>query len=462
MSNRLRLKHSLYKLLLTPLGTPMSFIFSSSRSYLFLIALATHCTITVAQAQPGTATAPAVRIATIHATEKGLSRLVEQPAQVDAYAVAPLYAKVSGYVDKVHVEIGQPVKAGQILVSIAAPELQAELKQKQALVLQSTAVIEQAKSAIEVAEYHEQTAKAQTEELAALVDKAKAEMTRFKSEFERMTQLAASNAVPAKVRDEVQSQYNSAEANVTAATAKLKTGSALIAESKAKTLAAKADLRAAEAKKAVADAEVEQVKAQLAYAEVTAPFDGSISHRSVDQGHLVSGSTSGNTKPLITIVQTDRLRVTVDVPEIESGYLTPGNPVTMRFPALSNQTVAAKVTRVAAAIDADTRTLRAEIELDNRESKLRPGLFAHAVITVAQREKCLVLPASAILVDAGKSYCFCVRGGSIARIPLELGLRAGNEVEVISGLTVTDEVIPKNPANYTVGQTADVIPAAAK
>jgi RND family efflux transporter MFP subunit len=280
--------------------------------------------------------------------------------------------------------------------------------------------------------------------------------------LERITQLAASNSVPAKVRDEVQSQFNSAAANVTAAAAKLKTGSALIAESKAKTVAAKADLRAAEAKHAVAEAEVEQLKALLAYTEMAAPFDGSISHRAADQGHLVSGSTGGNAKPLITIVQTDRLRVTVDVPEIESGYLAPGNPVTMRFPALSNQTVTAKVTRVAAAIDADTRTLRAEIELDNAESKLRPGLFAHAVITVAEREKCLVLPVSAILVEAGKSSCLCVRNGVITRVPLELGLRAGSEVEVLSGLTTADNVVPKNPANYTVGQAAEVIPPATK
>jgi HlyD family secretion protein len=440
----------------------MSIRFNMCRSSLLALALTALVSVIVAQAPLGPGAAPAIRIATIHPVEKSLSRLVEQPAQVDAYAVAPLYAKVSGYVDKVHVEIGQTVKAGKVLVSIASPELQAELKQKQALVLQAAAVVEQAQSAIEVAQYMEQTAQAQTEELAALVQKAKAETTRYKSEFERMTQLAASNAVPNKVRDEVQSQYNSAEANVTAATAKLKTGAALIAESKAKSLAAKADLRAAEAKRAVADADVEQTKALLAYTEMAAPFDGSISHRAVDQGHLVSGNTGGNAKPLIVIVQTDRLRVTVDVPEIESGYLASGNPVTMRFPALSNQTVTAKVTRVAAAIDADTRTLRAEIELDNAESKLRPGLFAHAVITVAQREKCLVLPTSAILVDAGKSYCLCVRGGVITRTPLELGLRAGSEIEVISGITVTDDIVPKNPANYTAGQAAEVIPPAAK
>lgn len=407
--------------------------------------------------------APAImRIVTIQPAEKGLQRVVEQPAQVEAYAIAPLYAKIGGYVDKVPIEIGQVVKEGTVLLTISSPELVADFKQKESLVKQADAALDQAQAAIDVAAAMEKTAAAQTEELAALVAKAKAELTRTKSELDRMTQLVATNSVPTKVRDEALGHFQAAEANVSAAEAKAKTGTALIDEAKAKAASAQADKRAAEAKQAVAAADLALAKAMLAYTEVRAPFDGAIAQRAVDPGHLVSAASANSGKPLLTIVQTDRLRVAVDVPESESGFLTPGDPLTIRFPALGNLSVTDKVTRVAAALDTNTRTLRAEIELPNTEGKLKPGLFAHALITVAEREKCLVLPVSAVATDAGKSYCLGIQGGVIAKIPVELGLRAGNEVEIVQGIKKTDQIIPKNLSNYTVGQPAEAILPAAK
>lgn len=414
------------------------------------------CTLTMSSALQ--AQAPAIRVATIHPAEKALLRVVEQPAQVEPYAVAPLYAKVAGYVDKVDAEIGQVVEKDKVLLTIFSPELKADLKQKEALVLQADSVVEQAEAAVAVSKAMQDTASAQADELLALVEKAQADLARYKSELDRMNQLVSTNAVPAKVRDEVQSQFQSAEATVKATQAKAKTGTVLIAEAKSKLLAAEADLRAAKAKRDVAIAARDLANVLLDYTEVRAPFAGEISLRSVDTGHLVSGTTSGTAKPLLTIVQSDRLRIIVDVPEVESGYLAAGNPVTIRFPALGNKAVTTTVTRVAAAIATDTRTLRAEIELPNTDGKFKPGLFAHALITVAAREKCLVLPTSAILTDAGKTYCMSVQKGAITRVPVELGLRAGNEVEILSGLTTADDVIAKNPANYTVGQAAEVLP----
>ncbi len=403
-----------------------------------------------------------LRIATIQPAEKALQRTVEQPAQVEAYAIAPLYAKIGGYVDKVPVEIGQVVKAGTVLLTISSPELVADFKQKESLVKQAEAALDQARAAIDVAAAMEKTAAAQTEELAAFVAKAKAELTRTKSELDRMTQLVATNSVPNKVRDEALGHFQAAEANVSAAEAKAKTGTALIDEAKAKAASAQADKRAAEAKQAVVAADLDLAKAMLAYTELRAPFDGAIAQRAVDPGHLVSAASANSGKPLLTIVQTDRLRVTVDVPESESGFLSPGDPLTIRFPALGNMTLTDKVTRVAAALDTNTRTLRAEIELPNTEGKLKPGLFAHALITVAEREKCLVLPVSAVAAEGGKTYCLGIQGGVIAKLPVELGLRAGNEVEILEGVKKTDQIIPKNLSNYTVGQPAEAIPAAAK
>jgi HlyD family secretion protein len=436
------------------MNTPMNTMFAT-RLHLWklglLLCALTTCASTRAQA-------PAIRVATIHPTEKALLRVVEQPAQVEPYAVAPLYAKVAGYVDKVDAEIGQVVEKDKVLLTINSPELKADLKQKDALVLQAQSFVEQAEAAVAVSKAMQETATAQADELLALVEKAQADLARYKSELDRMNQLVSTNAVPAKVRDEVLNQFQAAEASVKATQAKAKTGTVMIAEAKSKLLAAEADERAAKAKLEVANAARDLAKVLLDYTEVRAPFAGEISLRAVDTGHLVSGTPGGTAKPLLTIVQADRLRISVDVPEVESGYLAAGNPVTIRFPALSNQAVTTTVTRVAAAIATDTRTLRAEIELPNTDGKFKPGLFAHALITVAAREKCLVLPTSAILTDTGKTYCMVVQKGAISRVPVDLGLRAGAEVEVLAGVTTADDIIPKNPANYTVGQAAEVLP----
>jgi HlyD family secretion protein len=419
-----------------------------------------HAELLLAQ---GTATTvgPVVKIAAITPVEKGLQRLVEQPALMEPYAHTPIYSKVSGYVDKVHVEIGQPVKAGESLLTIAVPELQAELKQKEALVKQAEAVIAQAKSAIEVATASEQSAQASVAEYQALVTSAEADVARYRSEFDRVSELAAKNAVPTKVRDEVQNQLQSAQALLAAAQSKQKTGAALIAEMVAKIESARADLKAAMAKFDVAVASLDQTKVMIEEATIKAPFAGAVAKRHVEQGHLVTANQTTQTA-LLTIVQTHKLRVLVEVPESESGYLAAENPVTLRVPALSNLSINCTVTRVSAALDQQTRTLRAEIELDSEPHRLKPGLFAQATITVAQREKCLVIPFAAILVEAGKSYCLAVEGGQIVRKPLELGLRAGSEVEVRSGLDKTSQIVPKNPGNYTVGQVAEVLPSTPK
>ncbi len=216
------------------MNIPMNTMFATRLHSLklgLLLCTLTTCASTHAQA-------PAIRVATIHPVEKPLLRVVEQPAQVEPYAVAPLYAKVAGYVDKVDAEIGQVVEKDKVLLTINSPELKADLKQKEALVLQAQSVVEQAEAAIAVSKAMQETATAQADELLALVEKAQADLARYKSELDRMNQLVSTNAVPAKVRDEVLSQFQSAEASVKATQAKAKTGTVMIAEAKSKLLAA--------------------------------------------------------------------------------------------------------------------------------------------------------------------------------------------------------------------------------
>lgn len=405
---------------------------------------------------------PVARVQTVSPVEKPLARVTEQPALIEAYAVAPLFPRVSGYVEKVNVEIGQRVKQDEVLLTIAVPDLEAEQKQREAEVLEADAEIEQTRVAIEVARQALATAKCQADEYAALVDRAKSDVDLAQTEYVRNKGLVEQNAISVSILDEATQRLSSMRANLVATKAKQSIGQSRVAESEAQVAAAEANHRAAVAKSAVAKARDERTKTDIQYAKLRAPFPGAIAARHVDPGHLARAVALPGASPLLVVVRDDLLRISVEVPEVEAAMLDDDDNVTLRVPALGNGTISAKVTRVAAAIDPITRTVRAEIELPNADRKLRPGMFAHASIAVDERAKCLVVPASAIMTDDGKTYCLVIKNGAVAKAGVQIGLRGASEVEILSGVSTADHVIPKNLSNYVVGQPAEALPAASK
>jgi RND family efflux transporter MFP subunit len=118
--------------------------------------------------------------------------------------------------------------------------------------------------------------------------------------------------------------------------------------------------------------------------------------------------------------------------------------------------LAGTVKRLAAALDTATRTLRTEIELDNSAGQLSPGMYAYVSLLAAERKDALVISATAVLNEQGKSYCLTVADGHIVRTPIEVGLRAGGEVEVTSGLSGEEEIVPKNQSGLHEGQPAEI------
>jgi multidrug efflux pump subunit AcrA (membrane-fusion protein) len=230
------------------------------------------------------------------------------------------------------------VKKGQVLAVIEDPELQAQFDKAQAIVLQASADIEVAKR-----------------QLAAM----QADLTLQQVTLKRQKELFAGKASTAQTLDEARAKEGVSSAN-------LESG--------------KARIKLAEANFEAAKAEAERLQALLEYDKILAPYNCVVTRRLVNPGDLVQAATSTRTAPLFTCQKIDVVRVFADAPEASSASIHPGLPAEVRLYGAAPLIVRGTVTRIAAALDSATRTMRVEIDLPNPEEKLLPGMYAQVTL----------------------------------------------------------------------------------
>jgi RND family efflux transporter MFP subunit len=384
-----------------------------------------------ASAAPTPAAKPTVT--TVHPERRTLRHTIEQPGTVEAFEQAPLYAKISGYVKAVNVNIGARVRKGDVLAELSVPEMEEELKQKEALVAQARIEIKQAEQALRVAAANLETARSLVREALANHKRARAEHERWESEYARVQKLVQKRVIDEQTRDETRNQFKAAEAALDLAEVKILSAEALQSESAARRDKAEADVEAARNRLEVAQAEQRRVAALLEYAQIRAPFDGVVSQRHVDPGHFLQPGSSGNgnkAEPLFVVVRTDQVRIFVEVPESDAVLVCDGSPARIQLQALDDREFEGKVAGCSWALEAGQRTLRAEIDFPNPDGVLRPGMYAYAGITV-KRPGVLLVPAAAVLTRDGQNFCYCAENGRAVRTPIKLGARAGAMVEVL-------------------------------
>lgn len=389
---------------------------------------------------------------------KTLTLNTTQPARIEAYEETPLYAKLAGYVGEVHVDIGDPVKKGQPLVTLQIPELGNEVAQKEALLAQAEAEVELAAANVDAVKAAAETAEAQVVEAQAGVGRTKAEFDRWTAEFSRIEQLAASGSVTQKLVDETRNQRSAADASRAESAAAVQSAEASAREAKAMIAQAEADTAAAAARLGVAKADLARAKTMLGYAEISAPFDGVITSRSIDTGHFVQPA-GGGAKPLLVVARTDKVRVFLDVPEMDAGMVDVGDPAILHVQALKNKELKAAVTRTSWSLDVSNRSLRAEVDVPNDNSLLRPGMYATGVIELDRRPDVLTLPVTAVVRRSNDSYCCVIENGKIAQRELQLGLRSGPDIEVIGGVDQSSTVVLIRPEGLSDGQAVEILAA---
>ncbi len=425
-----------------------------------LFAATTGCGQGPPAARQDNGTAALERVVVGKPVRKILTLSTTQPGRIEAFEETPLFAKVAGYVDNVLVDIGDTVRKDQTLVKLSIPELVDELAQKEALVAQAEAELEQSKSAISATIAAAETAESRIEEADAGTARAQADHKRWESEHARIQELAAKGSVSKKLEEETLNQLRSAEAAIREATARVRSARAAHFEAQANVRKARADQGAAEARLRVANAELALANTMLAYTEIRAPYDGVVTSRDVVTGHFVHPASAGESRPLMAVARTDKVRIFVDVPEMESPYVDADDPVQVKVQALPAREFDATVVRTSWSLLEVNHSLRAEVDVLNSHGLLRPGMYAAVTIRLDERPDVLTLPAVSIVRSGQETYCIGVVSGKIEKRPVQLGLRSGSDVEVLSGLDAESEVVLKEPERLRAGQHVLRTPAA--
>ncbi|MBI1900215.1 MAG: efflux RND transporter periplasmic adaptor subunit [Planctomycetia bacterium] len=391
---------------------------------------------------------------------KALKLYTAQAGRIEAFEETPLHAKLPAYVKNVLVDIGDPVVKDQALVELSIPEMEDELEQKEALVAQAEAEVRLAKAAVGAATAAVATAKSKVSQAEAGVIRADGEYDRWKAESDRITELAADGSLTQKKADETASQLRAAEAARTEAAAAVDAAKAAIEQSERNVDKAIADQGAAEARVRVAKANLAHLKTMIGYTTIKAPYDGVVSARLVDTGDFVQPASGAGARPLIKVAQTKKVRIFVEVPEEEAALVDggeKGDPASVEVQALGGRQFDANVTRTSWTLSSTNHALRAEIDIDNPQGALRPGMYAEVTILLDQRSDALVLPVAALVREGRETYCFCVESGKSQRRRIEVGLRSGDVLEVVSGIGDGDTVVLDRAEYLKPGQPVEAL-----
>jgi RND family efflux transporter MFP subunit len=393
-----------------------------------LLAIAAGCQKPAGDAPAATSTTKSAgrAVKVVRPERKTIHREVGQPGFIQAFEKTPIVSKISGYVLKWNVDIGDSIHKDDVLAELWVPEMVAELKLKDEQVAQAEKMLAMAKAQVE-------TARAQAQEAKAGIGRAEATSNYWKGQTARFASLVKESVLDKQTQEDTLNQYKSAAASLSEARARLESAQAMQQEKESAREKAEVDIRAAEAER--------RRQADLvAYATLTAPYEGIVTQRNINTKQFVQPATGAQPDTLYVVERTDIVRIFVSVPETDADWVRIGTPATVRVQALPGEEFKGHVTRTAWSLNAVTRTLLTEIDLANPElpeggRRLRPGMYAYGTI-VAEKRDVLTLPASAVVTEGDvnvgyQSFCYFIEDGHVKRTPIEIGARNDQLVEVL-------------------------------
>ena len=386
-----------------------------------------------------------VRAEVVKPLHRPLLRQVSLPASIRADELVDLYAKTSGFVGTINVDIGSRVKKGDILVEIDVPEMLDELRQAESLVQAKEAKVRALQAKAVQAAQEVRTASADVQQYVAKYKLGE-------STLKRQQELLEGDAITEQRLDEAQSAHAVAEAQVQ----KARTN---VAAARAQQQAVEADVEVAKADAGVVRADVARLKTLMDYAQIKAPFDGMITKRNVDHGAFVRSAAEGTTVSLLQIAKIDRMRIVMEIAEGDVPYVRPGTTVTVTIGALGGQPITATITRTAGALNPKTRTMRAETDLDNADNKLTAGMYAIVTVDLESKEQAMMIPSKAIRAAEDDTIVFVVDNGVAQPRPISIGYDDGIWAEVLSGLDGNEKVIIATSGAVTAGTAVTAIQA---
>jgi RND family efflux transporter MFP subunit len=322
------------------------------------------------------------------------------PGNIQAYALAPIYARTTGYVKAWYHDIGSRVRKGDLLALIETPELDQQLAQ----------------------------AKADLASAQSNAELAKVTANRYLG-------LLKQNAVSEQDTDN-----------------------------------AKAQLQARNAEVNSAEANVKRLSELVSFERVVSPFDGVVTARNLDVGQLVSSAGSTSTpgtgtvigsKPMFEISAVQKLRVYVTVPQVYAPDAKAGVIATLTLPQYPGKPFKGKLVRTSDAVDPATRTLLAEIEVENRSGELLPGSYTQVHLSVSSKAPALVIPVSAAILEPDGLHVAVVDSNQRAHmVRVVPGRDTGATIQILAGLEPGQKIIANPPDSLTDGEQVRVVKAA--
>jgi HlyD family secretion protein len=370
-------------------------------------------------------------IKVIHPERRDMRTRVVQPGTIQAFEVTPVYSRISGYVQKYRYNIGDRVKAGDVLIDMWIPDYVEQLAEKSAAVKMAEVQIRVAAASLRAAEARVETAKARVASAHAGVKRAQASYTRWESEYKRLEVLVTQRVLDVQVRDETYRQFEEAAAARDQADAMVSETVSAHVQSVADRDRAHVDVEAAEAKLQIAVAEEREARVLVEYGKIKSPYDGVITQRNVSPGDYLQPGAGTGGRPLFVLEQTDPVRVFVGVPELASYFIHPQDTATIRLQAISGATREGKVVRTAYSLDPSTRTLQTEIDVPNADDHLHPGWYVTVSIAI-ERKKVWALPSNAIALVGQQNYVIYLDvQGKPVRTPVIIGPSDDTHTEVL-------------------------------
>ncbi len=369
-------------------------------------------------------------ISVIHPQRRDIRMTVVQPGTIEAFETAPIYSRISGYVQKYRFNIGDRVKAGAILLDMWIPDLVEQLAQKTAAVKRAQVQIRVTESALRAADARLETAKARVISAEAGVKRAQASYTRWESEYKRLELLVTQRVLDVQVRDETYRQFEEAAAARDQATAMVSEMNSARDQATADRDRARVDVEAARADLEVARADEREARVVVEYGQIKAPFDGVITQRNVSPGDYLQPGGGSNGRPLFVLEQIDPVRVFVGVPELASFFIHENDTALIRFQALAGATREGKVVRSGFSLNPSTRTLQTEIDIPNSDGHLRPGWYVTVSITI-DRKQVWTLPSNAIGFQGQRNFVYLQINGKPVRTPVIIGPSDDTHTQVL-------------------------------
>lgn len=339
------------------------------------------------------------------------------PGNIQAMTEAPILARADGYIKRRYVDIGDRVRAGQLVAEIDAPEIDQQVAQAKASLQQTQSALEQARANYRQGKTNEELARVTAGRWGNLLKKG---------------------VVSRQENDTYQAQYQAQLAN---------------------TQALEKAIASAQSNVAAAEANLARLTELQGYKQVRAPFAGVITVRNVDVGALI---TSGSTL-LFRVAQTNPLRTYINVPQADASSLHVGQAADLLVPDLPGKHFSGTVTRTSSSLDPSSRTLLAEVQVPNPDGTLLPGTYCQVDLNTKRATPPALIPGDALVVRSdGPQVAVVLSDQRIHFQKLVLGRDYGDRIEVISGVEEGQSVVANPSDAVHEGVKVKPVPATEK